>query len=152
NELVDSKQELIKQARTDANASYTRLRWIIATAVVLGCALAIGLGIVLSHLTARPLVQTVGVLESVAKGDLTQRAQIDSNDEIGKMATALNSAIGTLQAARERDADYQGQIAAISKAQAVIEFKLDGTIVTANENFLATLGYSLPEIQGRHHS
>lgn len=50
------------------------------------------------------------------------------------------------------DADYRGQIAAISKGQAVIEFKLDGTIVSANENFLRTLNYSLDEIQGRHHS
>jgi methyl-accepting chemotaxis protein len=45
-----------------------------------------------------------------------------------------------------------GKIAAILRAQAVIEFNLDGTIVTANENFLKTLGYSLGEIQGKHHS
>ncbi|WP_027549922.1 PAS domain-containing methyl-accepting chemotaxis protein [Bradyrhizobium sp. Cp5.3] len=44
------------------------------------------------------------------------------------------------------------KIAAISRAQAVIEFKLDGTIVTANENFCNALGYSLSEIQGKHHS
>jgi methyl-accepting chemotaxis protein len=44
------------------------------------------------------------------------------------------------------------QVEAISKSQAVIEFNLDGTIVTANENFLKTLGYSLHEIQGKHHS
>jgi methyl-accepting chemotaxis protein len=51
-----------------------------------------------------------------------------------------------------RTADYEGQIAAIQKSQAVIEFNLDGTIITANENFLQTLGYRLDEIQGRHHS
>src|SRR5260370_18403269 len=45
-----------------------------------------------------------------------------------------------------------GLIAAISKSQAVIEFNPDGMIVTANENFLKTLGYSLGEIQGKHHS
>ncbi len=45
-----------------------------------------------------------------------------------------------------------GTIAAIGRAQAVIAFKLDGTIITANENFLKTLGYSLGEIQGKHHS
>src|SRR5258707_848123 len=44
------------------------------------------------------------------------------------------------------------QVEAISKSQAVIEFNLDGTVVTANENFLKTLGYSLSEIQGKHHS
>ncbi|MCK1513246.1 PAS domain-containing methyl-accepting chemotaxis protein [Bradyrhizobium sp. 190] len=45
-----------------------------------------------------------------------------------------------------------GKIAAIDRAQAVIEFNLDGTIVTANDNFLKTMGYSLEEIKGRHHS
>jgi methyl-accepting chemotaxis protein len=44
------------------------------------------------------------------------------------------------------------QAAAISESQAVIEFNMDGTIVTANENFLKALGYTLPEIQGKHHS
>jgi methyl-accepting chemotaxis protein len=48
--------------------------------------------------------------------------------------------------------DMRGQIAAIQKSQAVIEFKLDGTILTANENFLTTVGYTLDEIRGEHHS
>ena len=48
--------------------------------------------------------------------------------------------------------DLRGQIAAINRVQAVIEFELDGTIITANDNFLKTLGYSLDEIQGQHHS
>jgi methyl-accepting chemotaxis protein len=48
-------------------------------------------------------------------------------------------------------ADLLGQVSAIKRSQAVIEFKLDGTIVTANQNFLDTLGYRLEEIQGKHH-
>jgi methyl-accepting chemotaxis protein len=43
-------------------------------------------------------------------------------------------------------------VTAIKRSQAVIEFELDGTIITANENFLAAMGYTLPEIQGKHHS
>lgn len=53
---------------------------------------------------------------------------------------------------KQKNADYEGQLAAISKAQAVIEFALDGTIRHANENFLKTLGYTLDEIKGKHHS
>jgi methyl-accepting chemotaxis protein len=49
-------------------------------------------------------------------------------------------------------ADLAGQIASISKAQAVIEFNMDGTIIGANQNFLKTVGYALDEIRGRHHS
>ncbi|QJW98247.1 methyl-accepting chemotaxis protein [Frigoriglobus tundricola] len=48
-------------------------------------------------------------------------------------------------------ADRATQLAAIDKTQAVVEFKPDGTIVTANDNFLAALGYTLAEIQGQHH-
>jgi len=54
--------------------------------------------------------------------------------------------------AKLKNADYQGQIAAIGKTQAAIEFNLDGSIVDANENFLKTLGYTVEEIKGRHHS
>ncbi len=48
--------------------------------------------------------------------------------------------------------NYAGQIAAIYKAQAVIEFHMDGTIITANDNFLNVMGYSLEEVKGRQHS
>jgi methyl-accepting chemotaxis protein len=46
----------------------------------------------------------------------------------------------------------EGMLVALNKSQAVIEFTLDGKIVHANENFLKTLGYTLEEIRGQHHS
>ncbi|MDR6591467.1 PAS domain-containing methyl-accepting chemotaxis protein [Agrobacterium tumefaciens] len=49
-------------------------------------------------------------------------------------------------------AEDAGKIDALSRAQAIIEFSPDGEVLTANENFLAALGYSLAEVQGRHHS
>jgi len=58
---------------------------------------------------------------------------------------------------RRRDDDasritkLEETVAALDRSQAVIEFNLDGTIITANANFLKTVGYSLDEIQGRHH-
>ncbi len=50
------------------------------------------------------------------------------------------------------NADVKGQLDAISRVQAVIEFNLDATIITANKNFLAATGYELEEVQGNHHS
>lgn len=50
-----------------------------------------------------------------------------------------------------RAADTNGQLDAIHKAQAVIEFDLKGFVVSANDNFLKTLGYELSEIKGKHH-
>jgi methyl-accepting chemotaxis protein len=51
-----------------------------------------------------------------------------------------------------KNADFIGQIDAINKAQAVIEFSLDGKVLRANENFQQALGYSANEIVGQHHS
>jgi methyl-accepting chemotaxis protein len=47
--------------------------------------------------------------------------------------------------------DALAQAAAIGKSQAVIEFNMDGTIITANQNFLDAMGYRLEEIVGKHH-
>ena len=66
-----------------------------------------------------------------------------------------SSALSDRRSNRDRRAamvDYEGQLSAISKAQAVIEFSLDGKVLQANENFLAVLGYTLAEIRGQHHS
>jgi methyl-accepting chemotaxis protein len=51
-----------------------------------------------------------------------------------------------------QDLNNAGQLAAISKAQGVIEFSLDGKVITANDNFLNVLGYSKEEAIGQHHS
>lgn len=69
-------------------------------------------------------------------------------------ANSANSGVNGLEILNSNDrmmADLQGQIAAIQKSQGVIEFNLDGTIITANNNFLHTMGYTLPEIAGQHH-
>jgi methyl-accepting chemotaxis protein len=72
-------------------------------------------------------------------------------DEKGKPFKVVKFATD-VTAQKLKNADLAGQLDAIGKSQAVIEFNLDGTIITANDNFLAALGYSLGEIRGRHHS
>ena len=47
--------------------------------------------------------------------------------------------------------ECRAKLEAISQSQAVIEFDMDGTIRTANQNFQNALGYNLNEIQGQHH-
>jgi methyl-accepting chemotaxis protein len=56
-----------------------------------------------------------------------------------------------ITAQKLQQANFEGQLSAIEKAQAVIEFTLDGRIVTANKNFLDTVGYTLEEVRGQHH-
>lgn len=50
------------------------------------------------------------------------------------------------------NANFSGQIDAINRAQAVIEFDLSGTILFANDNFLSAMGYTSAEVVGKHHS
>jgi methyl-accepting chemotaxis protein len=71
-------------------------------------------------------------------------------DRSGKPVRVIKFA-SDITAQKNRAADHAGQVAAISRAQAVIEFRLDGTIITANENFLGAVGYRLEEIADRHH-
>ena len=51
-----------------------------------------------------------------------------------------------------RNIDHDGQLEALQRSQAVIEFALDGTILDANPNFLSAIGYTHAEVVGRHHS
>ena len=60
--------------------------------------------------------------------------------------------VSDVTAQKRRSLEDAGKIEAIGRSQAVIEFNLDGTIITANQKFLDTMGYTLAEIQGKHHS
>ncbi|MDY6975444.1 MAG: PAS domain S-box protein [Pseudomonadota bacterium] len=72
-------------------------------------------------------------------------------DEKGEIDYIIKFA-SDITAQKQKNADYEGQITAINKSQAVIEFDLEGNILNANENFLTAMGYSLSEVKGQHHS
>lgn len=72
-------------------------------------------------------------------------------DGDGKVRGVVKFAVD-ITARKLAAAENAARLAAIDKAQAIIEFNLDGTIVTANANFLAVTGYTLEEIRGKHHS
>lgn len=71
-------------------------------------------------------------------------------DEQGKPVKVVKFAIDVTQQ-KIKNADFEGQLSAIRKSQAVVEFETDGTIITANDVFLDAMGYRLEEVQGRHH-
>ena len=56
-----------------------------------------------------------------------------------------------ITAARQKNAEFEGRVTAIDRSQAVVEFDLDGTVLAANENFLAIFGYPRAELVGAHH-
>jgi methyl-accepting chemotaxis protein len=95
-----------------------------------------------------------GQYKRIGKGGREVWIQASYNpilDKKGKTIKVVKFATD-VTARRLRAADFEGQLNAVSKARAVIEFNLDGTIIKANVNFLTTMGYSLDEIQGKHHS
>ncbi|HET8694376.1 MAG TPA: PAS domain-containing protein, partial [Aquabacterium sp.] len=72
-------------------------------------------------------------------------------DEMGRAVKIVKMATDVTQS-KLLNADFEGQIKAIGKSQAVIEFSMDGRVLNANDHFLNTLGYSLHDIKGLHHS
>jgi len=72
-------------------------------------------------------------------------------DETGTPVKVIKYATDVTEA-KAAAADFQAQVEAIGKSQAMITFEMDGTIVDANENFLRTVNYTLDEIRGEHHS
>ena len=94
-----------------------------------------------------------GEFKVVAKGGKevwVQAAYSPVFDAHGKVVKVV-ALTSDITQAKAKAVDAEGQIAAINKSQAVIEFTLDGTITRANGNFLAALGYSEEEVVGRHH-
>ncbi|MEY3251382.1 MAG: hypothetical protein RL227_355, partial [Pseudomonadota bacterium] len=95
-----------------------------------------------------------GQYKRIAKGGREIWIQASYNpvfDASGKPVKVVKFATDITDATIER-ADAKGKLEAISRSQAVIEFDTKGTILTANENFLGALGYTLAEIKGQHHS
>lgn len=71
-------------------------------------------------------------------------------DDDGKVYKVVKFATD-ITSQKLKNSDFEGKVLAMGKSQAVIEFNMDGTIIHANENFLAVTGYDLKEVQGRHH-
>ncbi|WP_445679186.1 methyl-accepting chemotaxis protein [Radicibacter daui] len=95
-----------------------------------------------------------GLFPRVARGGRAVWLRASYNPVLnaqGKVVRVVKFATD-VTARQEEVADNAGRLAAIDRAQAVIEFMLDGTIVSANANFLKALGYTLEEVRGKHHS
>ena len=71
-------------------------------------------------------------------------------DQAGRVVKIVKYALD-VSARMQAESEANAKLEAIDRAMAVIEFNLDGSIITANQNFLQRLGYSLAQIQGKHH-
>lgn len=138
---------------------------VIEMITIAGIALVIGLGfaIFLARTISQPIIRMTKAMLKLADGDLdTDIPARGQTNEIGKMSDALQVFKNNLieieklnedtEGYLKQAADYQGQIEAIGRSQAVIAFDLDGNILSANQNFLSVMGYAREEeLIGQHH-
>jgi len=80
--------------------------------------------------------------------DATYNPVFDAAGKLSKVVVLASE----ITAQKLLELDQEAKLSAISNSQAIIEFAMDGTILSANQNFLDSLGYSLGEIKGRNHS
>jgi methyl-accepting chemotaxis protein len=113
--------------------------------------------------TTRWLLATLGaeprevaqVAREIAGGNLSNKVNVQDGDKDSLLATVANmqtSRNSGIEKERAAAAENNSMVAALDKAMAQVEFELDGTVRTANSNFLQAMGYTLEEVKGRHHS
>jgi methyl-accepting chemotaxis protein len=150
---LSDHQQLQMHARADeVAASYQNSRTLLIMLSLAAVAVACVLAYLITRGIRNPLLRVITHFQEMGEGNFKAHIKVKSNDEIGQVFGALKATQQTLLDASIKAADYQGQIAAIGKAQPVVEFELDGTVRTANDNFLNLLGYRLEDVKGKHHS
>jgi methyl-accepting chemotaxis protein len=150
--LKELQQSLFDSAVAESQAAYRSARNTIIGASAVMLIFGMLLAWALTRGIVRPLRNAVDVADAVKSGRLDNHIDAGGRDETGQLLSSLDAMQSALRAREEKDADFRGQIAAINRAQAVIEFSMDGTVREVNENFAKVTGYSREEVVGKHHS
>ncbi len=155
-------QENEVQARESQESSQTLVATLtmFAIAIILGAlVLALVGSWMLSKFFVHGLENLLEATKQLRNGTLSHRLAVETTEEIGQLAVAFNEMgdqlskmVQNQQAEIEmKTAEVSGLSNAISKAQGVIEFNLDGTVLTANDNFQRCMGYRLDEMKGQQY-
>ena len=98
-QMTAAEQADARRTVSAAGTTFSNATAAIVAVLLVGVALAVGLALFMARLVTSPLRKVCRVLRAVAEGDLTQTANVTSRDEVGEMATDLNTAIGSLREA-----------------------------------------------------
>jgi len=133
------------------DAAYHRNLVLLLILFVVASVSATALAFLIARTIVKPLQRVIGHFDELREGNFEGDIEVHSSDETGKMLSALKAMQEALRKNEINATDAKGQIAAIDRSQAVVEFDPDGTIHNANDIFLRLAGYSLEGIQGKHH-
>ena len=149
--LIDENKKQAQERYSSGHELSVFLNWAMGLMNV--CALLLGAFAVwyVSKLITENLHNVLNATQQLQMGHLSYRSTVTSEDETGKLAQAFNQMGEQIEANVKGALESKYKMAALDRTQAVIEFNMDGTIITANQNFLSCLGYSLEELKGQHH-
>jgi len=144
NKLADLEKVSVERAINSAHDRSDRSRLMIIL-VILACTLAsVALAISIGRVISVPLRRTVTVLKDLAGGNLDQRVEVDSHDEVGQMSEALRTALGSLSSAM-RDIGEASQVVASSSE----EFRaVSGELTSASGSVSTIAGQTSDAAQG----
>ncbi|HEX2982834.1 MAG TPA: methyl-accepting chemotaxis protein, partial [Ignavibacteriales bacterium] len=95
-EVTAMKLDVTKKYYEDSAAIYNSSKAFMLILILGAVGLGIGMGIFISRIISKPLVQSADVAKAVAIGDLTQKLYIDQKDETGILAGALNDMVDNM--------------------------------------------------------
>jgi len=147
----DYERERVAEASAESSTTLVNARNSMLLLVVLALVAGAGLAFWITRNLVRHVGEALKLARAIGDGKLDNVIDSSGKSETGQLLAAFATMQDNLRQRDMIDADFRGQIAAVGKAQAVIEFGLDGHVLFANPNFCSALGYSLEEITGKHH-
>jgi methyl-accepting chemotaxis protein len=106
--LLQLERKLSEEKYASSQKAANLVITIFGIVLVVAIVLSILISLLVARMVTRPIVKTIGVISEVAEGDLTQDIVIDSKDEVGELAEAVN-------AMRVKVGDAVGQAMNISR-------------------------------------
>ncbi len=149
--FLEHERERIAAATDESMAATAQERTTLVATLAAALLLSAAVGYALTRTLRREMARALGIAQAIGAGRLDNEIPRDGRSEAGRLMASLAAMQDGLRERQAVDADYRGQIAAVGKAQAVIEFRLDGTVLAANDNFCRALGYEASQIIGQHH-
>ncbi len=161
--LTQLQSDEAKKSYQAAGSHFKTIQMLTFSGLAGAIALIVWLGFLISRSVTKPLEKVTQAFAQIILGNYSTVIDGSGNNELTRVLQSLstmqtmlgvneNSLKEISANTKEQSALYEGQLAAIAKSTGVIEFSMDGNVISANDIFLNILGYSRTEAIGQHHS